>query len=164
MNKATITCEQLKAILRYDPETGVFTWAQDMGARAKSGAVAGARDGCGYTGVKLFGRSYLAHRLAWLYVHGEWPKERIDHINGVRHDNRISNLRDVSPSVNSQNQKRARIDNSTGYLGVSRHPKGFSAIIGIDGKIKRLGVYAEPEKAHSVYLEAKRQMHSGCTI
>jgi len=164
MSKPPITLDQLKQSLRYSPETGVFLWLQDMGSRAKAGNVAGAKDGCGYTAIKLFGKSYLAHRLAWLYVYGEWPKQRIDHISGDRRDNRIDNLRDVSPSVNSQNQKRARADNSTGFLGVSRHPKGFAALIGLNGKIKKLGVFAEPQQAHAVYLEAKRQMHSGCTI
>jgi len=164
MSKPTITIEQLKQIVSYTPETGVFVWLQDMGARAKAGGVAGAKDGCGYTSIKLFGKSYLAHRLAWLYVHGEWPRQRIDHISGDRRDNRIANLRDVSASVNSQNQKKARIDNSTGMLGVSRHPKGFAAIIGLNGNIKKLGVFAEPQQAHAAYLAAKRQMHSGCTI
>lgn len=164
MAKLLITADQLREILSYDPETGVFTWRKDMGARAKAGNKAGARGGCGYVGIKLLGKSYLAHRLAWLYVYGEWPLQRIDHISGDRMDNRMANIRDVSASVNSQNQKRARSDNKTGYLGVCEVDGEYVAQIGLRGRIYKLGRFQAPEMAHAAYLAAKRQMHSGCTI
>lgn len=164
MAKPEITAEQLRAMLCYDVETGVFTWRARCGARAQAGAVAGAVDHRGYVKIKMLRRSYFAHRLAWLYVHGEWPANCIDHINGVHNDNRLSNLRDVTLSVNAQNKKAARTDNSTGFLGVTKRASGYLAQIMTGGVAHKLGIYDDPATAHAVYLNAKRQMHSGCTI
>ena len=164
MAKPLITVEQLREMLCYDVETGVFTWRTAHGFRCSAGGKAGSLSTRGYTYIKLLGRSYQAHRLAWLYVHGEWPEHCIDHINGVHDDNRLSNLRDVTLSVNAQNKKKARADNSTGFLGVTKRASGYLAQIMIQGQALKLGIYADPAAAHAVYLEAKRQMHSGCTI
>src|SRR4051812_40825019 len=103
-----VTQERLKQVLVYSPESGLFT---------RRGRVAGTT----YRGrINIFidYRGYLAHRLAWLYVHGRWPIGDIDHIDGNASNNAISNLREVSRSVNMQNQRRARSDSRTGLLGV----------------------------------------------
>lgn len=88
----------------------------------------------------------------------------MDHINGNRSDNRWANLRDVTHSVNLQNQRRPKSDNKCGFLGVHAHPSGFRAYIGVNKVRLDLGVYATAHKAHQVYLSAKRRLHEGCTI
>lgn len=107
----------------------------------------------------------LAHRLAWLYVYGEWPQHGLDHINGVRLDNRISNLRDVPQTINLENQRKAKGLTKSGFLGVERTRGGkWAARIVANGKRYGLGVFATPEAAHSAYVTAKRKLHEGCTI
>lgn len=157
-----ITVERVRELLIYDSETGVFRW-KVASTRVKIGDVAGS-DGDGYRVIRIDQRNYKAHRLAWLYVHGEWPAKDIDHINGVRSDNRIANLRDVSRSVNIQNLRRARSDNSSGLLGVSRNRGRWRAVINLEGKRHHLGYFASADLAHEVYLEAKLKIHEGCTL
>ena len=88
-----ITQEELKELLDYNPETGLFTW--NVYNNIKNKTTAGTFND-GYIQIKIKQKIYQAHRLAWLYVYGEWPKGQIDHINGIRDDNRIENLRDVT--------------------------------------------------------------------
>jgi hypothetical protein len=159
-----ITQERLRAVLHYDPETGVFTRRIATANRSKVGEVVGSDNGQGYLAARLDGPSYKLHRLAWLYMTGEWPSMDIDHKNGVRDDNRWSNLRHVPRRVNSQNQRRAHRDNATGFLGVSAHGERFAAKIESDGVCRRLGLYDTPEEAHAVYLRMKRTEHAGCTV
>lgn len=113
-----LTAEYLRSILHYDPATGIFTWKVRTANQVKAGDVAGSLDGHGYLQIKLQSRHYQAHRLAWLYVYGEWPKLSIDHINRNRADNRISNLRDVSHKQNLQNTSKYS-NNTSGHPGVS---------------------------------------------
>ena len=162
-----ITQQQLKERLHYNPITGIFTWASQPHHNHKTriGDLACARPNSrGYLRITLLGVTYYLHRLAWLYVTGRWPDNEIDHLNGAHGDNRFKNLRDVVPLINKQNQRKPQKNNSTGFLGVSRCGKGFSAILGINGKARRVGTYPTPELAHSAYLKAKRQLHPGCTI
>lgn len=156
----TLTVERLRQALDYDRETGVFSWALPrIGMRA--GTIAGSPHPGGYVAIRLDGRTYLAHRLAWLWVYGEWPALEIDHIDGDRANNAISNLRDVPRYMNSQNKKQANRDSKTGYLGVCRIPKGWKAQIGANGVHHNLGTYPTPEEAHEAYLAAKRALHPG---
>lgn len=159
-----LTAEHLRTLLAYDAETGVFTRiAPVRGARV--GDVAGCvHKRTGYLRISVGCQVYSAHRLAWLYMTGGWPKNDIDHMNGLQCDNRFSNLRDATKAINAQNRRKPRKDNQTGLLGVSPVARGYVAQIGMNGEVKRLGIFAEPEQAHAVYLAAKRQMHSGCTI
>jgi len=113
----TMDQARLKELLRYCPDTGAFTWKVSH-ARAPAGGVAGCADAYGYVVVRADKVLYKAHRLAWLYVHGNWPTRCVDHINGVRNDNRISNLRDVNQSVNMHNARRQRVGPS-GVVGVT---------------------------------------------
>lgn len=155
---------QLMAWLLYDGDTGRFTWNAAPVQRIPAGSVAGGLNSEGYRVVRCMGVLYLSHRLAWLFCNGSWPSGDIDHINGVRDDNRIENLRDVSRSVNQQNLKRARRDNATGLLGVKRARKGFEARINVSGRYVHLGTFSTPTAAHAAYLAAKRQHHEGCTL
>jgi hypothetical protein len=155
-----LTADALREFADYDPTTGVFSRRSDgrrIGYEVPSK---------GYVCAKVFGKKYNAHRLAWLHVHGEWPKHEIDHVNGVRTDNRIENLRDVPRGINSQNQRRAQRDNSTGLLGVSidRERGKFKATIRANGVVMHLGRFNTGEEAHARYLAEKRRIHAGCTI
>lgn len=159
-----LTAARLRELLSYDQGTGVFTWRVRMNNLA-AGAVAGCLGSRGYWRIKVNKRIYQAHRLAWLYVHGLWPNGDIDHVDGERANNVISNLRDVSQSVNGQNQRRAHSKNkSSGLLGVSANRGRWRAQILVAGKNITLGRFDTPELAYSAYLAAKREHHAGCTI
>ena len=165
-----IIAARVRELLHYDPETGIFTRRIRLAQRHKVGdradfLVTGGHC-AGYRRVSFDSERYLAHRVAWLYVHGHWPVYDIDHINGNKDDNRIENLRDVEDVVNKQNLRKARANNRSGYLGVTTHIPGrqWRASVHLNGKRHHIGLYDSPEKAHQAYLIAKRRIHEGCTI
>jgi hypothetical protein len=160
----TLTLERARELLSYDPETGVIIRKVSNCNRVKDGEIAGSLRADGYLATMVDGKLYKNHRIAWFMHTGAWPEKHIDHINGIRTDNRISNLREAGYSLNAQNQKRAHTDNKTGLLGVIVERGKFRAQITIKGATKRLGAYSTPETAHQAYLTAKRAMHEGCTI
>lgn len=162
--KEDLTQEALKAVLAYDAETGIFTWKVRIANCTYVGDVAGGKNAWGYVKIRTHGLSFGAHRLAWFCVHGVWPSRLIDHINGDPSDNRIANLRDVSLSVNSQNQRSARKDSSTGLLGAHRYRGRFIAKLGVGGRTIRFGVHDTPEAAHAAYIAGKRIHHEGNTL
>lgn len=160
----TLTQEALKRVVIYDHSTGIFTRAYTW-CHIKAGDVTGTVIASGHIKIAIKQRRYYAHRLAWLYVYGSWPKGCIDHINCIPSDNRIANLRDVDRIVNAQNQRAAHAGNSSGHLGVSRRRSGrFLAQIQLDGKNSSLGTYDSPEEASAAYLEAKRRLHAGAAL
>lgn len=164
--KQELTAARLRELLHYDPETGVFTWRVNT-SNVKAGAIANSVHTNGYIRFGVDGAKRYAHRLAWLYVHGEMPAHQIDHINGNRRDNRITNLRDVTRGVNMENQRRARSNNmSSGLLGVSWNKAAckWSASIMVARRNLYLGLYSEKGDAYAAYLKAKREMHQGCAI
>lgn len=112
-----LTHAYLKQILDYNQKTGHFTWIKAMRPRGKVGEIAGCLNVHGYIQIGIHGKRYTGHRLAWFFVHGEWPEE-IDHINQDRSDNRLRNLRNVSHSENLRNQKRHK-SNKSGVMGVT---------------------------------------------
>lgn len=157
-----LTHEALRALVHYDPESGVFTWLD----ASSSGRVLGERAGgvarFGYRKIALMGRQYFEHRVAWFYVHGEWPEDVIDHINGVPDDNRLANLRAANAEINAQNRRRARSDSQVGLMGVLALGVGkWVARISAGGKTKHLGTFRDPAAAHAAYLQAKRRVHPG---
>jgi hypothetical protein len=118
----------------------------------------------GYIEVGVLGGNYTAHRLAWLWMTGDWPTGHIDHINGNRTDNRWSNLRITDHAGNAQNRSRPNRNNKVGLLGVC--PEGatrFGAKIRVNGVRIWLGAFDTPEEAHGAYIKAKRDLHKGCT-
>jgi hypothetical protein len=160
-----LTVDQLRDTFDYDANTGVFVWKIRPSKAVKAGDVAGCKEKrIGYITIGIAGRIYKAHRLAWFYVYGSWPKGLIDHINGNKADNRIDNLRDVFADGNSQNVRKPNRRNKSGFMGVIWFQNKWRASISVNGKSKWLGDYSTPEEAHQVYLEAKRKYHSACTI
>lgn len=155
MSESDLTAAELRLLLDYDPSTGVFTHRRNIGKRCGNFAPDGR--------MRIFvaGRSYKAHRLAWLYVHGCWPTGCVDHINRNPADNRIANLRDVSKAENTQNVVAARQNNRVGLLGVRKAWRRFAARIKVAGREIHLGYFDTPEEAHAAYLEAKRDLHPG---
>jgi hypothetical protein len=167
MADAILTQERLKELLHYNPETGIFKWIVDSrNKRVKAGMVAGCLDGEGYLIVTIEKKPYKAHRLAFLYMLGEFPKEIVDHINGVKSCNAFSNLRECNVYQNSQNQKNKQANNLTGKLGVTKIKSTgrFQARIQVNGSRINLGHYETVETAYKVYIDFKRKMHEFCTI
>lgn len=150
--------DRLRTLLRYDPATGHFEWLVRQG-QAKPGKRAGTPVH-GRVIIRIDGVNYFAHRLAWLYVHGTWPADQIDHINGEPADNRLFNLRECTHAENHQNTATRR-DNRLQLTGVSlhRHSGLFAAEIKAKGKRHLLGYYKTPEAAHTAYLDAKARLH-----
>lgn len=151
-----LTQEKLQELLSYNPETGVFTRKVDSGRhnRWKAGTVTGTVDVHGYVLASCGGRQYKAHRLAFLYMTGDIPKE-VDHINGVRDDNRWVNLRGVGRQENSRNQKK-RVNNKSGVMGVYQEAKSgtWYSQITVDGVTKHLGRFKEKGDAIEARLAA----------
>jgi hypothetical protein len=159
--------DHLHTLLAYDPGSGEFRWREKVSSRRPAGSPAGTRTARGYIRIRINGKTHAAHRLAWLFVYGDWPEQQIDHINGDRADNRIANLRDVAPRVNSQNRKRANATNSNGLLGVSRCRERGTFVAQIrdpQGRMKFLGRFDQSEAAHAAYLKAKAVLHEGNTL
>lgn len=155
-----LTREELKRCLSYDPETGVFTWAFRARNSIKIGDVAGSMSRSGYQYIGINGKRYLAHRLAWLYVQGVWPENDVDHINRIKTDNRIANLRDATKSQNLGNSKTSR-KNTSGVKGVCwhRHIRKWQATIHMHGKNRHLGYFATREAAAEAYRAAAENHH-----
>lgn len=153
-----IALPRLKELLRYTPDSGVFTWKVSH-PRAKKGAEAGAVDHYGYIVIRLDGVLYKAHRLAWLYVHGEWPCKNLDHINRNKSDNRIANLRIASQSVNMHNVG-ARVNSKSGVSGVvwRADRQYWTARIKIGYKNFYLGSYARKSDAIGARKEAEQAL------
>lgn len=161
--------ERLKSLLTYTPETGFFVRNIALSARYPAGTIAGSVNALGYVQVRIDGKNYTAHRLAFLYMDGAWPEDDVDHINGVRNDNRWVNLRPAVRRVNCENRRTPRSDNiSSGVLGVSKdgHPlkKPYRATIQTNGKSIRVGYFATADEAHAAYVQAKRKHHEGNTL
>lgn len=153
--------EKLKNAFSYDPEAGVVIRKIRLANRNKEGEeVGGIHKGHGYLVTRCFGKAMLVHRIAWAITYGKFPDGEIDHINGVRHDNRLNNLRDVPRRMNQLNQHGPRKDNSSGVLGVSYHKQigKFQAYINESGQRKYLGCFSILSDAIKVRDTALKQI------
>jgi len=157
-----ITAELVRSLLDYDANTGVLRWRISRG-RSKTGAIAGTVNKDGYIGISINATTLVAHRVIWLHVHGTWPEYQIDHINGNKSDNRISNLRDVPPAINSQNRTKSHKDSKSGILGVYWHSrdKRWIAQIDVGKRSHHIGTFRTEQEARDAYLAAKAQFHPG---
>jgi hypothetical protein len=151
-----LTAERLREVVDYDPETGVFCWRVSRGTR-KAGSVAGHVKQKGYRTIRVDWRAYEAHRLAWLYVHGEFPATFLDHIDRVKDNNRLANLREATFQQNFGNTG-LRADNKTGLKGVHYCTRGksFVAQITIGRRRKHIGHFKSADDAYAAYCAAAR--------
>jgi len=152
-----ITQAELKAVVTYDPATGVFTNLAYRSANCRAGQVLQGVHSKGYVRITVNGRRYFAHRLAWLYVYGVWPSKEIDHKDRNKKNNRILNLRDATDAENSANIIAANKNSKTQVRGVHKHGtmNKFVAQRRIGGRTVHLGVFDTVEEAAAA-REAKR--------
>ncbi len=155
-----LTAEELREMFSYDQETGRFTRLKGRQGQSKAGDVAGSTEWTGYRSIKIRGRRYREHHLAWLYVHGVMPDAEVDHINGDPADNRIANLR---PCVRQQNNwnKSVQKRSYTQIRGVSYDPRcthrPYAARIKLpDGTRLNLGSFITAEDAENAYKAAAK--------
>lgn len=155
-----LTHERLVEVLHYDPETGIFTWKKKLG-KGYVGTVAGSPDQVGYVRIMIDGERFLAHRLAWFYVHERWPEHQIDHVNIDNSDNRMCNLREATKSQNQANKPLNTRVSSTGLKGVSYHQKQkrYFARIRVNRKLIHLGCFKSAEDAHAAYAKAANDIY-----
>lgn len=160
-----LTQQEIKKRLYYNPETGIFIKLLSTN-HVKAGDICGYINNRGYTHIGIKNKKYLAHRLAWFYMTGEWPKNQIDHINGIKTDNRLCNLREATNNENICNQRTPHKNNKSGYLGVyyASGSRKFAASIRFNNEKIIIGFFDDPYIAHLAYLEAKRKYHKLCTI
>jgi hypothetical protein len=149
-----ITQDLLRQLVKYDAATGAMSWLRPTSRRITAGALLNTDHTGGYLYGRIAGFKAGVHRWAWLYVFGTWPPE-LDHINGVKTDNRLNNLRIATRKQNTANVP-LRQDSSSGFKGVSWHKeKGrWRAHITVDGRHLSLGYHSTPELAHQAYLKA----------
>lgn len=159
-NSQALSAERARELFSYDPLTGLVTWKVSPSNNVPGGTRAGSDNGNGYLRVRVDDKLCYVHRLAWLLQAGEWP-DTVDHINGIRSDNRWVNLRSVPKAVNNQNQRPRGRDLP---MGVQANGSGFTSKLTSGGVQKYLGYFGDPEQAHQAYLKAKRELHVGCTI
>lgn len=160
-----LTAARLREVIHYDGTTGIFTWRVNKCNSSLAGQQTGSQTRHGYVVMTIDGNSYRGHRLAWLYVKGQWPKDQVDHINGVRDDNRWSNLREASHLQNGGNRKIQR-NNTSGFKGVrrcslstERTQRPWEAAIWFNGKRMYLGRFRTAEGAHAAYCAAAEKFH-----
>jgi hypothetical protein len=150
--------DHLIEYLSYNTETGELTWAKSPSPRIKVGAKAGSVGKKGYVVLGLKNRHYKAHRVVWLLVNKSWPKMSLDHINGVKTDNRIENLREATVTLNLANREKQK-DTSSRFKGVHwvKAEKKWKAGIRVEGKKRHLGYFSCEESAAKAYdAEAKK--------
>jgi hypothetical protein len=157
-----ITQAELKERLHYDPDTGVFTWLKKGGGFLSKtcGHISAHGQDAGYVRIAMGGKKYRAHRLAWLYVYGSWPELGLDHINRIKADNRIANLREATPLENGRNAT-FETNPASGLKGVwkPKHTHRWAARIFLLDRSLNLGYYDTPEEAHAAYKKYSAAIH-----
>ena len=151
-----LTQENLRKLLYYDESTGNLFWNVGRGRTTETGQIAGMINSEGYVRLKVNGKGYTAHRLIWFMTYGVWPDCEVDHINGDRADNRLSNLREVNRQQNQWNRKA-----QSGLKGASYDTKSgkWIAQLNINGGKKYLGSFDTEQVAHNAYCKAARKLH-----
>lgn len=155
-----LTQNELKSRLHYDHETGLFTAIIKTAQRVKIGDISGSVNSDGYINIFVKNVSYKAHRLVWLYLYGEFPKGQIDHINGIKTDNRLCNLRECTQHENHKNVG-IKASNTSGYKGVSfnKRLQKWTARCRADEKRHFLGYFDSAINASIAYERFAKQHH-----
>ena len=164
--RAALTSEEVRRLMRYDPETGEFAALVARGS-LRVGDSLGGFDDEGRRIITIDNVRYGAHRLAWLYMTGAWPSGEIDHRDTNPSNNVWSNLRDVTPVVNKQNKRRAQSGKLySPLLGAQwcKQARKWKSSIRVAGRTRHLGFFASDQEAAAAYVLAKRQLHEGCTL
>lgn len=144
---------ELRRLLNYDPKTGIFRWRVSRGPRAKVGAIAGCVSGEEYTRIRLNGKLYRGHRLAWLYMTGEWPPVEIDHVDCNKSNSRFTNLRKATILEQRGNKKR-QSNNTSGAKGVCWHKAAGKWFVQLGGRSQ---LFDSIEEAATAYAVAARK-------
>lgn len=146
----------LKSLLRYEPDTGLIYWIAEGKGMIKKKA-AGTKLYSGYLGICIGPKRWQAHRIAWALHTGAWPKDQIDHINGIRTDNRACNLREATNSQNGKNLGLSKA-NKSGHKGVcfDKQTGKWRVMIKVNFKTIHLGRYADKEMAIQVRKDAEK--------
>jgi hypothetical protein len=155
-----LTAERLRALLDYNPATGMWTWVQSLGSRAQKGCQAGWVNDGGYRIIMVDRRKYRASRLAWLWMRGEWPANLIDHRDNDPSNDRWLNIRQAT---NLENQKNVRMhrDNASGLKGAyfDKRDRMWYSTIMRGGKKEYLGYFGSALEAHAAYAAASAKLH-----
>lgn len=162
-----LALDYVRKVLNYDPNTGVVTWKEKVSRNTNIGDIAGFKNVQNRYYLTFKNKHYLAHRVIWYLVYGEWPVGVIDHLDGNGLNNKLANLRVVTQRVNVENQRKAKSNNKIGLLGVSLVPNSktrYYARIKVKGIKYFLGCFDSPEEAHERYIKAKRALHEGNTL
>lgn len=149
--KTSLNAEQVREMFDYNPATGIFLWKSPTNPNSTPiGSIAGSANANGYHSILIFRSRYLAHRLAWLYMTGEWPTALIDHIDGNRQNNAFSNLREATDAHNNQNRK------ADGY-SFSERDQIYRAKICVNGQTIHLGMFQTADEARAAYIDANKK-------
>jgi hypothetical protein len=155
-----LSAEMARELFTYNPSTGILANRVRRGTRGLVGAPVGSDNGRGHLIVKVGGRNYLVHRLIWLVVHGRWPADELDHIDGNPANNALDNLREATRAQNAQN-KVGENGAASRFIGVSWHSAAskWRAEICASGQRFSLGVFASEAEAYAAYCDAKALLH-----
>lgn len=157
-----LTQARLKELLHYDPETGNFIWINPSpyAHKVHPGSKAGYENNNGYIEISISCKYYKSHRLAWLYIHGEMPSDQIDHINGIKNDNRISNLRQADNYQNCSNRPKDK-RNTSGHKGIYWVPEraAWRVIIRFNWKAHSFGYFEDKDEAIKMANKAREELH-----
>ncbi len=157
--QAALSHDRLTEVLSYDPKTGIFIWKKQMQGRLKVGQIAGSINTNGHRQIRLDGVSWVAHRLAWFYVHTTWPENEIDHRDLNKDNNSLENLRPATHLENCNNRQASSKTNKSGYKGVSLNRGRWHAQIKHKGKCYHLGNFDDPAEGHAAYVAASKKFH-----
>jgi hypothetical protein len=151
--------DRINELLCYNPDTGDISWRIKRG-KCAAGRIVTCKNEKGYIVVRVDNVLLRAHRIGWAVTHNAWPEKEIDHINGIRFDNRISNLREANHSQNMKNIKKS-VANKSGKKGVSWHKQAqkWQVHIKVDGVNHYLGLFDSVDDAHEKYKQVANDLH-----
>lgn len=153
--------DRLRELLDYDAETGTFHWRVRMNSCSPAGGQAGRKRPARYNQITINGTAHLAHRLAWVYVHGVQPKGQIDHIDGNRTNNALANLRDVDAATNQQNRRRAQGKNPYPWVTWRPSENRWRSVFRVCGRDVLVGHFHDPKVAYEAAISKRRAMGVG---